>query len=269
VSGAIVVKVGGTTLEDRATARVLFGAISALHRAHAPGVVLVHGGGKAVDQHLDRLGLTSERREGIRITPPDQIAEIAGVLAGRINKSVVGRFLAEGVPAVGLCLGDGNAVPTRKAGRFSFDPGRVGEVIAPGSGSGLLDLLLSHRYLPVLCSIGLDALGEFLNVNADDAAAGLAPMIGASLLVLMTDVPGILDGNRRLVRELSRDGIEAMIASGEISGGMIVKARAAAEAARASGTPVLIMAGNDPSVISSLAALPSGQPTGTRILPAP
>ncbi len=267
MSGAIVVKVGGTTLEDPATAPALFRAVATLHQSHTPGVVLVHGGGKAVDQHLDRLGMTSDRREGIRITPPEHLDQIAGVLAGRLNKSLVGKFLTQNLPAVGLCLGDGFAVPTRKTRRYSFDPGRVGEVNNEGTRSGLLDLLLSHRYLPVLCSIGLDASGEFLNVNADDAAAGLAPLIGASLLVLMTDVPGILDRNKRVVREISRAGIEAMIASGEISGGMIVKARAAAEVARSSGIPVVIMAGNDPGAISSLTSLPSGQPAGTRIVP--
>lgn len=263
--GPIVIKIGGTTLEDRRSAPALWHSIAALGKSHAGGVVLVHGGGKAVDRHLDRLGFTTERREGIRITPADQLDEITGVLAGRINKSVVGSLNAAGAKAVGLCLGDGAAVPTRKADRYSFDPGRVGEV-TPGEyeARNLLHVLLAEGFLPVLSSIGIDEHGEFLNVNADDAAAGVAATLKAEALVLFTDVPGILDGQKRLVPEVNGQRVEQMISSGEITGGMIPKARAAVQTARSIGAPVVILSGNDPAVLGEWAA---GKTVGTRITP--
>ncbi len=267
IAGPVVIKVGGSTVEDRQGAPKLWAAIAGLHRTHAGGVVVVHGGGRAVDRHLERLGIVSERREGIRITPADQLDEIAGVLAGRVNKGIVGQFLGLGVRAVGLCLGDGGAVPTAKSTRYAFDPGRVGEVLerhgGAADGPGLLELLIGNRFLPVLSSIGIDREG-FLNVNADDAAAGVAALLGAGALVLMTDVAGILDGNRELVREADPAGIERLIASGEISAGMIVKARAAAHTAARIGAPVVILSGAGPD---ALEAWCRGEPAGTRVLP--
>ncbi|MBI1189969.1 MAG: acetylglutamate kinase [Tepidisphaera sp.] len=287
----LVLKVGGTTLEDRAPGDALWRTIGALHAGHAGGVVLVHGGGKAVDKHLDRLGFVTQRREGIRVTPPEQLDEIVAVLAGRINKAVAGALCASGAKAVGLCLGDGMAVPTRLATKYSFDVGRVGEVVLnartggtpgllqrPMAGTGgtpvpptapnLLSVLLANGFLPVVSSIGIDEAGGFLNINADDAAAGIAARLNAAALVLLTDVPGILDGAKRLVREVSpgavggQEGIEGLITRGEITGGMIVKARAAAEVATTSGVPVII---TDASV-ASLEALAKGEATGTRIV---
>lgn len=266
----IILKVGGTTLEDQASAPVLWRAIAALSRSHPGGVVLVHGGGKAVDRHLSRLGFTTERRDGIRITPADQVDEIAGVLAGRINKQLVGHLNAAGAAAVGLCLGDGGAVRTVKATRYPFDPGRVGEIAPaiagnPPRGDGrLLRTLLAAGYLPVLSSIGLDDDGAFLNINADDAAAALAGLLNAESLILLTDVAGIMDERREVVRELTTSGLEAMIASGVITGGMIPKARSAAETAQRTRTPVVILSGNDQS---SLADYFAGRPVGTRITP--
>jgi len=264
-AGPIVIKVGGTAVEDERTAPPLWDAVAGFHRSHPSGVVLVHGGGKAVDRHLERLGIVSERREGIRITPPEHMDEIAAILAGVVNTKIVAALNTRAVAAVGLRLGDGGALPTERATGYSFDPGCVGRVRADATdGCGLLELLLSNRYLPVLSSIGMDAEGRLLNVNADDAAAGVAGRLRASALVLLTDVPGVLDGSKRVVPELTLRGVEGLIRDGTITGGMIVKARAAAAAAGRSGVPVVILSGNDASALSSWAG---GSPRGTRILP--
>lgn len=271
MTAPLAIKAGGTTIEDATTAPALFAALVGLSRQPG-GVVFVHGGGKAVDRHLERLGMTSERREGIRITPPEQVEEIAAVLAGSFNKRVVAGLNMAGARAVGLCLGDGRAIATRKTTRYAFDPGRVGEVIEEGVGrqaseastSALLPLLVANGFLPVVSSIGIDeGDGGFLNVNADDAAAGIAKVLGARALVLLTDVAGILDGAKRFVGEVTPGKVEEMIERGEITGGMIVKARAAAEVARASGVPVVIMAGNDAGALGKLGR---GEMVGTRIV---
>jgi acetylglutamate kinase len=261
----VVIKVGGAAAEDEHSAPALWDTVAALHGSDSGGVVLVHGGGKAVDRHLERLGIVSQRREGIRLTPPEHMDQIAAILAGVVNTRIVAALNVRGVRAVGLRLGDGRAIPAVKTTRYAFDPGCVGEVVTDGTHEpGLLELLLANRYLPVLSSIGMDDRGGLLNVNADDAAAGVARRLGARALVLLTDVPGVMDGSRRPLPEITPAGIEALIESGAITGGMIVKVRAAADAARRIGAPVVILSGNDPS---SLAEWASGRPVGTRVLP--
>lgn len=258
----MVVKIGGAALDNPARAAELWAALAETHGATAGRLVLVHGGGRAVDEHLSRLGMTSERREGIRITPAEQVEEIVGVLAGRVNKAVVGALQAAGVPAVGLCLGDGGITRTARATGYTFDPGYVGEV--RGGDARLLTLLMHGGFLPVVSSIGLDEHGQALNVNADDAAAGVARVVSASRLVLMTDVPGVLDADRRVVAHLSPRGVERLIESGVVSGGMIPKARAAARAAESCGAPCTICSWGTPG---DLVRLARGEAAGTSVAP--
>ena len=200
MTGPLVVKIGGAGVDAPERAGPLWDALVRAHALLGGQLVLVHGGGRAVDAHLDRLGFATERRDGIRITPPDQVGEIAAVLAGRINKSLVGAIQARGLKAVGLCLGDGMALRTIKADQYSFDPGRVGRIV--GGDPVLLQALMSARILPVLSSIGLDESGAFLNLNADDAAAGVAAVLGARGLVLLPDVGGILDEEGKRVERV-------------------------------------------------------------------
>ncbi|MCI0632157.1 MAG: acetylglutamate kinase [Phycisphaerales bacterium] len=264
-TGPLLVKLGGAAIDRAEDNPALFQALCDLHkslRAEGQGVVLIHGGGAAVDRRLERLGLVSQRRDGIRLTPPEHIDEVVAALAGSTNTQVVGLIQRSGVPAVGLSLGDGFVARSAKATGYSFDPGCVGEI--SGGDPRLIHLLIDSGYMPVLCSIGLDEQGEPLNINADDAAAGLAGLIGCRGLVLLTDVPGVLDRDGALIDELTAAEIEEHIASGVIKGGMIPKVRGALQAAQAARTPVTIMSWSD---AASLAGLSHGQPAGTRILP--
>ncbi|MFN0134103.1 MAG: acetylglutamate kinase, partial [Phycisphaerales bacterium] len=232
-------------------------------RACGGELALVHGGGRAVDLHLARLGISSERREGIRITTEEQIDEIVGVLAGRVNKALVGAIqAATALRAVGLCLGDGRLLESVKHDGFAFDPGRVGRV--SGGDAALVSLLMRSGYLPVLSTIGLDAAGRALNINGDDGAAGLARALSARALVLLTDVPGVLDAERRLIARLPAGEIAGLVERGVIHGGMIPKVRAAVEAARAARIPATIASWNDPD---DLARLARGEPVGTLVMP--
>lgn len=279
MSGVLVIKVGGATLEDPVASPKLLDAIAGLSRRQS--VVLVHGGGRAVDRQLAKLGMETRRHEGLRITPPDQIEQIAGVLAGSENKRVAGELLCRGVRAVGMCLGDGGAIPTRKmvpAGN-AVDLGNVGEVATSadaGKADNLLRVLCGAGFVPVVCSIGIEAFpgaatggSRLLNVNADDAAAGAARAIKASggavdALVLLTDVPGVLDANKQRIESLDAAGIERLVRDGVVSGGMLVKVRAAHATAMALGTPVVIASGTDQA---SLEGLSNAAPLGTRIVP--
>ncbi|TVQ30127.1 MAG: acetylglutamate kinase [Phycisphaeraceae bacterium] len=267
----LVVKLGGAALDQPDACAPLWSAIAELHsrwrgspsrdQQSPTGVVLVHGGGGAVDRRLARLGMTTQRREGIRLTPDDQIDEVVGALAGTVNKQIVASLNAAGVPAVGLCLADGGFAKCVKTRRYTFDPGRVGEVI--GGDPKLVRTLLGAGFLPVISSIGADADGRALNINADEAAASAAALLTAGGLVLLTDVPGILDSGGALLNELTPDDVEQLIASGAIHGGMIPKARGAVDAARISGAPAVIASWKRPEDLLRIA---NGESVGTRIL---
>ncbi|MFO0894080.1 MAG: acetylglutamate kinase [Phycisphaerales bacterium] len=260
--GPLVVKLGGALLDSPELFAATFDAIALLHQRHPGGVVAVHGGGKAVDRQLERLGLASERREGIRITPPEHLEQIVGVLAGAMNTRLVGLLTARGVPAVGLTLSDGLLCRVEKCGRYDFDPGCVGEVV--GGHPTLVRHLVGGGFMPVLSSIGIDPAGQPLNVNADDAAASVAGLLRASALLVLTDVPGVLGPDGGLIPELGPEEAESLIASGVVTGGMVVKVRGAVSAAVHAGTPVVIASWSDPQAILSLAR---GAGAGTRIHP--
>lgn len=260
--GPLVVKLGGALLDDASRFPGVFDALARMHQLHPGGLVIVHGGGKAVDRQLDRLGLQTERREGIRITPPEVVEQVTAVLAGAMNTQLLGLLLSRGASAVGLTLSDGHLSRAAKATRFSFDPGRVGE-LAGGDGA-LVAHLLAGGYLPVLSSIAVCEAGGFLNVNADDAAAQLAGIVGASGLLLLTDVPGVKGADGAVIAELDEAAAEALVADGTVTGGMVAKVRGAVDAAERAGVPVVIASWADPA---SLEALASGASVGTRIVP--
>ncbi|MDQ7012948.1 MAG: acetylglutamate kinase [Planctomycetota bacterium] len=279
--GPLVIKLGGRALDHSNNTSQLWDAIASLAlRASATsnstadnpahGVALVHGGGSEVDTHLARLGMTTTRNNGLRVTPDDQIDEVVAVLRGRVNTRLVGHLQSRGVPAVGLGLSDGATCVCAKHEPDGVDLGRVGTVAwkqhqqpSPETGSLWRDLLAGGR-VPVLCSIGLDAMGKPLNVNADDAAAAVAGILHAHMLVLLTDVPGILDRTGTPIQEAEKDSIETLIADGTIAGGMIPKARAAVAAAESSGVPTVIASWKHPE---HLAALAGNTHVGTRVLP--
>ncbi|MCB9841615.1 MAG: acetylglutamate kinase [Phycisphaeraceae bacterium] len=256
----LIVKLGGDAI-DAPTLPNLCTALAELHAALPAGIVIVHGGGKAVDRQLDRLALTSERRDGLRITPPPLMEQVTAILAGVINTTLVGALTAQGVPAVGLTLGDG-LLSVCEPLALDFDPGRVGDV-ARGDPL-LLTTLLDAAFLPVLSCVGLDAAGQTLNVNADHAARSIARLTNASGLLLLTDAKGILGPDQQPIAQITRPAIEDLIASGVITAGMIPKARAAADAADAAGVPATIASWKAPA---DLLALIHNQPLGTRVLP--
>lgn len=260
--GPIVLKLGGLAIDDPASNAPLWEAVAKLAKSAPGGLVVVHGGGVLIDRHLAALNIVTERREGIRITPPEQVWEIASVLAGRVNVALVGALRVAGAKPVGLALGASGVANCKKTTKFSFDPGQVGEVCG-GDGSALLALLRSG-FLPVVSCIGIGEDGVPLNVNADDAAAGLALNLNADRLILLTDVAGIQDASGEVVSEISTERVSELIASGVITGGMIAKARAAVNAADTSGAPTVIASWKNPKIIADLAR---GLKAGTCVMP--
>lgn len=265
MSGPLIIKIGGAGVDDPfgPASMPLWHALKQAHQVLQGRLILIHGGGRAVDQHLEKLNIKTERREGIRITPPEVMPEITAVLAGRVNKALIGAIQSTGLPAVGLSLGDGlGTIASAKSTSYGFDPGQVGAIT--GGDGRLLHTLISAGYLPVLCSIGLDSRGQTLNINADDAAAGIARITCARGVVLLTDVPGILNKERALIPSIDAAGISSLITDNTISGGMIPKAKAALAAAELAGTPATIASWNNPD---DLVRLARGEQVGTQVIP--
>lgn len=255
----IVVKVGGALLDVAPAAAAVWRALAGLSRRGVP-LVLVHGGGSSVDRLLARLGHTTVKHAGLRVTPEDQIADVVGALAGTVNHAIAAAMVAAGARAIGTSIAAAGL--TRAQPHPDAALGRVG-VVAGGDGTVLHDLL-GAGFVPVLSSIGADAEGRALNINADDAAAAVALHSSARLLALLTDVPCVLDAQRRPIASLDSAAAEGLIAQGVIGGGMIPKVRSALAAAAGAGCPALITTWRDARALESLDAR---RPEGTLLEP--
>ena len=257
-----VVKLGGALLDDSEALSATIDSICALHTARPGSVIVVHGGGSSVDRHLAKLGMPTEKRDGIRLTPPDQMIEISAVLSGRVNATIVAELLARGSSAVGLSLADGFLTSSITTTRYSFNPGRVGEVV--GGDAKLVHTLLNAGFLPIISSVAVDAGGDLLNVNADDAAAAIARIVGATRLIFLTDVSGVLDQDGALISKIAAPEVATLIEQGVIYGGMIPKINNALATATETGICVVIAGWRDKNILARLA---EGESVGSTILP--
>jgi len=253
----LIIKLGGVLLDSEEALERLFSALDVYRAQHQRQLVIVHGGGYLVDDLMKRLALPVAKINGLRVTPADQIDIITGALGGTANKILLSWAKKHGIPAVGLCLGDGDSATVTP---LDEKLGYVGHA-SPGK-PALLNTLLGAGYLPVVSSIGITQQGELMNVNADQAATALAATLGADL-ILLSDVSGILDGKGQRIAEMTAHKAEQLIAQGIITDGMIVKVNAALDAARTLGRPVDIAGWRH---AEQLPALFNGEPIGTRIL---
>ena len=222
-----VIKIGGNEIDQPLFLDVLCVTIAQMK----PPLVLVHGGGKEISVALERYGIASEFVAGVRVTSDQAIGVVEQVLSGAVNKRLVARLTAAGVSAIGLSGVDLGLMETRPLRPNGHDLGRVGEVVRVRA--GVLLALLEHDWLPVISPISLDGTDRrAVNVNADSAALAVAQALDAEELVFVSNVPGVLlDG--RVAPELDSGAVEANIAGGAITEGMIPKVRAAVGALEA------------------------------------
>ncbi|HKB79371.1 MAG TPA: acetylglutamate kinase [Thermoanaerobaculia bacterium] len=223
-----VIKLGGSLLDDAARrAEVLRGIARAWKRGEP--IVIVHGGGKHIDAHLARLGMAKRTHAGLRITDDATLQIVVAVLGGTVNKMLVSELARAGVKAAGISGSDG---PTLVAERHppidGIDLGNVGRVRK--SDPSLIQAILGIGILPVVSSVAAGPKGTLLNVNADSAAAVIAAALGASSLVFLTDVAGLLDGNGAVVPSLGAADARALLKTDIVSGGMRPKLEAALQA---------------------------------------
>jgi acetylglutamate kinase len=250
----IVVKIGGSTLGSHDTA---LQDVAGLQTSGRP-VVLVHGGGNAATEWLKVHGVASEFVDGLRVTGADAIDIVVAVFAGLVNKQLVAELQRLGARPFGLCGADGGLLRTRQADeRLGF----VGEVTSVQRAP--IDALLDRGYLPVVAPVGYweDRPEKLMNINADTVAGEIAAAIGAEELIFMTDVAYVRDGSGADLDHLQLDAVEAMIASGAASSGMIPKLRAGARAASA-GVRCQIIDGRE---AHALRRVLEGAVMGTRV----
>ncbi|AXF78531.1 acetylglutamate kinase [Erwinia tracheiphila] len=257
MTSPLIIKLGGVLLDSEEAMAKLFSALVAWREFHQRPLLIVHGGGCLVDDLMNKLALPVKKKNGLRVTPADQIDIITGALAGTANKTLLAWSKRHGIDAVGLCLGDGGSVNVEQ---FDEALGHVG-LATPGSPL-LITTLLNAGFLPVISSIGITQDGKLMNVNADQAATALASTLGADL-VLLSDVSGILDGKGQRIEEITAEKAGQLIAEGIITDGMIVKVNAALDAARTLGRPVEIASWR---YAEQLPTLFNGVSIGTRIL---
>lgn len=268
----VVVKYGGHAMGDAGLGKA-FAQDIALLKQSGVNPIVVHGGGPQIAAMLAKMGIESKFEGGLRVTDEKTVEIVEMVLAGSINKEIVALINAEGEWAIGLCGKDGNMVYAEKAHKTMTDPdsniervldlGFVGEPVEVDR--TLLDLLAKSEMIPVLAPVAPGRDGHTYNINADTFAGAIAGAVEASRLLFLTDVPGVLDKDGKLIDELTVSEARALIADGTISGGMIPKVETCIEAIDRGVKGVVILNGKTPHAV--LLELFTAHGAGTLLVP--
>ena len=252
----VVVKYGGHAMGAEHLAREFARDIVLLEQI-AINPVVVHGGGPQIEAMLKKICVKSQYAGGLRVTDEQTLEVVEMVLAGSINKQMVGYINEAGGKAIGLCGKDGNMVRARKLTRTVVDPDSAIEKIVDLGFVGepdkvdttVLDQVLGRKLIPVLAPVAAGTNGGTYNVNADTFAGAIAGALKAKRLLLLTDVAGVFDKSRKLIKELTADEARRLIADGTISGGMIPKVETCIEALERGVEAVVILDGKVPHAV--------------------
>jgi acetylglutamate kinase len=252
----IVVKFGGHAMGEAEYVASFAADIALLDQVGARPVV-VHGGGPQIGEMLAKLEIESNFVNGLRVTDEATISVVEMVLAGGINKALVAAIARAGGRAVGISGKDGGLIQARKLlgkGRTegsaiekAIDLGFVGE--PEKINTDVLDALNAANLIPVVAPVGSDANGETYNINADTAAGAIAAALGATRMLMLTDVAGVLDKEGTLITELTVSQAEALIRDGTVSGGMIPKVETCIDAVLGGAEAAVIMDGRAPHAL--------------------
>ena len=249
----VVVKYGGHAMGEEHLA-LEFGRDIALLKQVGINPVIVHGGGPQINAMLRRLNIQSSFIDGLRVTDAATVDVVEMVLAGTVNKYVAGLITRAGALAVGISGKDGGMIRARKTTRTTKDPNShieraidLGFVGEPSSVDvRVIHALTGGGLVPVIAPVGVDADGQTYNINADTVAAAVAGALHAERLLMLTDVPGVLDKDKRLIETMSLSDVEARIADGTITGGMIPKVECCVDAVRQGVKGAVILDGRVP-----------------------
>lgn len=231
-----VIKYGGHAMSDERL-KESFALDVIMLKSLGINTVIVHGGGPQINETLKRYGIVSEFVRGMRVTDSETMGVVEMVLVGQVNKEVVGYLNQHGGKAVGLCGKDGSLllakkllqeVPADNGGVEQIDIGYVGDVVKVNT--DLIRVLEQGGYLPVIAPVGVGMEGESYNINADVVAGRVAAALNAEKLILLTDTPGVLDKDKKLIQKISVAQMHRLIDDESITGGMIPKVVCCAEA---------------------------------------
>ena len=232
----LVIKYGGNAMTDE-NLKNGFARDVVLLKLVGMNPVVVHGGGPQIDELLRRVGKQGQFIQGMRVTDRETMDMVEMVLGGLVNKEIVNRINQHGGKAVGLSGKDGAFIrarkllmPSRDNAEELIDIGQVGEIVSIDP--SLIAFLDQGDFIPVIAPIGVGADGEAYNINADVVAGKLAEVLRAEKLILLTNTPGVLDKQGRLLTGLTPKEVDALVADGTLSGGMLPKISAALDAAR-------------------------------------
>ncbi len=245
-----VIKYGGAAMVKESLKRSFCEDVNLLRSLDLMPIV-VHGGGPEITRTLEKLGRKAEFVDGVRVTDAQDLKVVEMVLSGSINSDIVTLLNGNGGAAVGVSGKDGALLKARKlVSESGRDLGQVGEVTEVNV--KFLEMLLQQGYVPVISPIGIGDDGQSYNINADSVAAAVAAAVGATKLIYLTDVPGILESGE-LISELTSAALQAKLASGAISGGMTVKGRSILQALEGGVERVHVIDGRTPhSLIAEL-----------------
>jgi acetylglutamate kinase len=249
----IVVKYGGHAMGEEHLAEE-FGRDIALLKQVGVNPVVVHGGGPQINAMLKRLNVQSDFIDGLRVTDKTTVDVVEMVLAGTVNKYVSGLITRAGALAVGICGKDGNMIRARKVTKTKKDPGSMIEKVLDLGFVGepehvdvrVIHALTGGGLVPVIAPVGVDADGQTYNINADTVAAAVAGALHATRLLMLTDVPGVLDKDKNLIPDLTLADVKERIADGTITGGMIPKVENCVEAVTLGVKGAVILDGRVP-----------------------
>ena len=252
-AATVVVKYGGNAMGDAKAAR-WFAQDVAILKEVGINPVVVHGGGPQIGGMLDRLGIKSEFKAGLRVTDRDTVDIVEMILAGSINKQIVASINAEGGRAIGLSGKDGGMVAARKVSRTIINPTTGQEEVVDLGFVGepdvidtrVIETISAAGMIPVIAPIAAGPNGETYNINADTMAGAIASALGAARLFLLTDVAGVLDKQGSLLTDLRPSDIATLRDDGTISGGMIPKLETCLHAVEAGCDAAVVLDGRVP-----------------------
>jgi acetylglutamate kinase len=249
----LVIKYGGNAMTDPALQKA-FAEDVVLLKLVGMNPVVVHGGGPQIEAALKRLGKKGEFIQGMRVTDAETMEVVEWVLAGEVQQDIVGLINQAGGKAVGLTGRDGGLIRARKLRLADpadpgkeHDIGQVGDII--GIDPSVVKALQDDQFIPVVSPIGYGEANESYNINADVVAAKLATVLQAEKLLMLTNIPGVLDKQGQLLPELTMKRIDELVADGTISGGMLPKIAGALDAARSGVNSVHIIDGRVPHAL--------------------
>jgi len=263
----LVIKYGGNAMTDE-NLKQDFAEDVVLLKLVGLNPIVVHGGGPQIDEALGRLGKKGTFIQGMRVTDAETMGVVEWVLAGEVQQEIVGLINAAGGKAVGLTGRDGGMIRARKLKMADRDDpskehdiGHVGEITAIDP--SVVQALQDDQFIPVISPIGFGEHNESYNINADLVAAKLATVLKAEKLLLLTNTPGVLDKNGKLLTNLSAREIDELFADGTISGGMLPKISGALDAAKSGVVAVHVIDGRVPHAL--LLEVLTAKPYGTKI----